>query len=69
MEVVTVSSKYQVVIPRALRRAMDIKPGQKVIVEQVEGGFLLHPMRQITQYEGFLKGREIDFEREPDREI
>jgi AbrB family looped-hinge helix DNA binding protein len=69
MEIVTVSPKFQVVIPLALRRALGIKPGQKVEVRECEGRIELVPLKPISAYRGFLKGMINDFEREPDREL
>lgn len=69
MEIVTVSPKFQVVIPLALRRALGIKPGQKVEVREREGRIELVPLKPISAYRGFLKGMTNDFEREPDREL
>ena len=68
-EVVTVSPKYQVVIPSALRRQLNILPGQQLELVVEEGRILLVPLKPMEEYEGLLRGREIDFEREPDREL
>ena len=56
METVTVSPKFQVVIPKAIRGDMGLKPGQKLI-----------PVRPIRQMRGFLKGIDTSVEREADR--
>lgn len=69
MEIVTVSPKYQIVIPLAIRKALGLKPGQKVSLTQCDGRIELVPVRAIETYEGILKGNEIEFEREPDREL
>ncbi len=70
MEIVTVSPKYQVVIPLAIRRSMGIKPGQQVEVRECDGHLELVPLKPISAYYGILKGiRTNDFEREPDREL
>jgi AbrB family looped-hinge helix DNA binding protein len=60
MEIVTVSPKYQVVIPLALRRLLGIKPGQKVELREKDGHIELVPVRPITAYRGFLPGIETD---------
>jgi len=67
METVTVSPKYQVVIPRAIRELLDIKPGQKVQVIQYENRIELIPIRPIKETRGFLKGIDTTIEREQDR--
>ena len=67
MNTVTVSPKYQVVIPRNVRDALDIRPGQKVQVLQYEGRIVLVPVVPIEQVRGFLKGIDTTIEREADR--
>ena len=67
METVLVSPKFQVVIPRAVREALRIRPGQKVQVLQYEDRIELIPLRPIQEMRGFLRGIDTTFEREPDR--
>jgi len=67
METVTVSSKYQVVIPRSIRKVLGIRPGQKVQVIQYENRIELIPLRPIKKTRGFLKGINTTVERELDR--
>ncbi|MFC1825102.1 AbrB/MazE/SpoVT family DNA-binding domain-containing protein [Thermodesulfobacteriota bacterium] len=67
MQTVTVSPKYQVVIPRAIRQALHLRPGQKMQVVEYEGRVELIPERDITELRGFLKGINTEFEREEDR--
>jgi AbrB family looped-hinge helix DNA binding protein len=73
MSEVTVSSKYQIVIPREIRKSMKIRPGQKLSVVASEFSIRLMTCRSIREMEGFLKdfdGPDVpDFEREPDREF
>lgn len=69
MSTVTISSKYQVVIPKAVRERLKIKPGQKVEAFAVGGRIELVPVRPISEMRGFLKGMDPNFEREPDREF
>ena len=68
MERVTVSPKYQVVIPARIRRSLGIKPGQKVQVIQYEGRIELIPVVPIRKAKGFLKGIDTSVEREAERE-
>lgn len=65
---VTVSSKYQIVIPKDVRDRLRIEPGQKVEAFAVGGRIELVPVRPIAEMRGFLRGIP-DFEREPDREL
>lgn len=69
MTTVTISSKYQVVIPKDVRERLNIRPGQKVEAFAVGGRIELVPVRPISEMKGFLAGMDPDFEREPDREL
>jgi len=64
---VTVSPKFQVVIPKEIREQMHLKPGQKLQAMAFEGRIQLIPVRPTKELRGFLKGMNPDFEREPDR--
>lgn len=67
MQTVTVSPKYQVVIPRDVRQSLQLRPGQKMQVIEYDGRIELIPERDISELRGFLKGINTDFERENDR--
>lgn len=67
METVTVSPKFQVVIPQKVRKALGLKPGQKVQVIPYEGRIELVPVEPIRRGRGFLKGIDTEVKREPDR--
>lgn len=67
METATVSPKYQVVIPRKVRQALGIRPGQKVHVIPYQGRVELIPLQPIKRARGFLRGIDTSVEREPDR--
>ena len=69
MAEVTVSPKYQIVIPREVRTRLRIRPGQRLSVLAGERSITLVPERSIKEMEGFLRGLSGDFERETDREI
>ena len=66
---VTVSSKYQVVIPKDVRDRLNIRPGQKVEAFAIAGRIELVPIRPVSEMKGFLKGMVPHFEREPDRDL
>jgi AbrB family looped-hinge helix DNA binding protein len=66
---VTVSPKYQIVIPREIRNSLRIRPGQRLSVVSNEFSITLLTQRSIKEMEGFLRGVSADFEREPDREL
>jgi AbrB family looped-hinge helix DNA binding protein len=67
MQTVTVSPKFQVVIPREVRESLHLRPGQKMQVVEYSGRIELIPERDIADLRGFLKGINTDFERENDR--
>ena len=66
MEAVTISPKYQVVIPRKIRESLNLKPGLKVQVLAYENRIELIPLRKISEMRGFLKGINTEVDREPD---
>lgn len=65
---ITVSSRYQIVIPKDVREALQIKPGQRFEVFVRDGAIWLVPLRPMKELRGFLKDLP-EFEREPDREF
>ena len=67
MQAVTVSPKYQIVIPRPVRDNLHLHPGQKIQVVEFDGRIELIPERDIEELRGFLKGINTDLEREADR--
>ena len=67
MQSVTVSPKYQVVIPKAIREALKLHPGQKMQIVEYAGRIELIPERDIKELRGFLKGINTEFKREKDR--
>ncbi len=67
MNIVTVSPKFQVVIPLAVRKALPLHPGEKVQVVPYENRIELIPVQQLKKMRGFLKGVNTKVEREKDR--
>ena len=70
MEAVTISSKYQVVIPREIREQFDLKPGQKIMFIPYNNTLRVVVVEPIEKSRGSLKGissegirEEIDEER------
>ena len=67
METVTVSPKFQVVIPSKVRKLLGMKPGQKVRVILFDNRIELIPIRPLKEARGFLKGIDTTVDREEDR--
>lgn len=67
MTTVTVSEKYQIVIPKEVRPSLGIKPGQKieVVVYQARAEFI--PVRDMHSMRGFLKGIDTSIVRDKNR--
>lgn len=67
MELVKISPKYQIVIPKKVREALRLRPGQKVYVIPLGDRIELVPERKISEMRGFLRGIDTSFEREGER--
>lgn len=64
MEAVTISSKYQVVIPREVRKQFNLKPGQKLMFIPYNGTLRVVVVPPIKKARGMLKGINTDNIRE-----
>jgi len=64
---VTVSPKFQVVIPQEVREALSLRPGEKLEVFRYDNRIELIPVRPIREMRGFLHGMDTTLERDPDR--
>jgi AbrB family looped-hinge helix DNA binding protein len=64
---VTVSPKFQVVIPLAIREALGIRPGQKIQAIQYQDRIELIPVRPIRKARGMLRGIDTSVPRDDDR--
>jgi AbrB family looped-hinge helix DNA binding protein len=68
MTTVTVSPKFQVVIPLAIREALGLRPGQKIQAIQYQDRIELIPVRPMRKARGLLRGIDTSVPREDDRE-
>ena len=68
MNTVTISPKFQVVIPKQIRENLKLEPGQKIQAVEYENRIELVPVRPVVEMRGFLRGIETDVPREADRE-
>lgn len=57
MNTSTVSSKYQIVIPSALRKQLNIKPGQKISLEaNVDESITVKPLNPLRDLQSKYSG-------------
>ena len=64
MASVTISPKFQVVIPKEVRESMSLKSGEKLEVVQYGHRIELIPIKGMKSLKGLLKGMNTKFERE-----
>jgi len=67
MTEVTVSPKFQIVIPKEIRESMGIVSGQKVQIMSYQGRIEVIPLKSMKEMRGFLKGIDTSVVREEDR--
>jgi len=67
MQTVTISPKYQVVIPKELRDALHLLPGEKLQVFRYQNRLEFVPIKDIKKMRGFLKGIDTVIKRDKDR--
>jgi AbrB family looped-hinge helix DNA binding protein len=67
METVTISPKFQVVIPKSIREHLKLRAGQKVRALLYEDRIELVPVRPLRKMRGFLRGIDTGVPREADR--
>ncbi len=69
METVSVSTKFQVVIPRATRKQWRIEPGQKMQVIGCDNRVVFIPVRPIEAARGSLRGIDTTIERDEEDRV
>ena len=67
MPTLTVSPKYQVVIPKQIRESLGLSPGQKIHATLSDGRIELIPQHPLPEMRGFLPGLDSVVQREEDR--
>jgi len=67
MPTVTVSTKYQIVIPREIRESLRVRVGQKFQAIQYGDRIELVPVKKVKEMRGSLKGIDTTIRREKDR--
>ncbi len=67
MNTVTVSPKFQVVIPQKVREEMGLRSGEKARVLAFRNRIEIIPVRDVRALRGYLKGMDTTLVREPER--
>lgn len=67
MKNLTISTKYQIVIPKHIRELIGIRPGMKVRIIPYKDRLEMIPLIPIQKLRGALKGMDTTILREPDR--
>jgi AbrB family looped-hinge helix DNA binding protein len=67
LETVTISPKFQVVIPKAIREKLRLSPGQKVQALLYGDRIELIPLQPVKRMRGFLRGIDTTVPRDTDR--
>ena len=67
MSTVTISPKFQVVIPKEIRKRLGLTPGQKIQTIVFDDRIELIPIKPIKKMKGFLKGIDTRVSRDADR--
>ncbi len=63
MEAVSVSPKYQVVIPKEIREKMQIEPGEKMVMIPCGDRIEMVRQREMSELRGSLEGMDTEVER------
>jgi AbrB family looped-hinge helix DNA binding protein len=63
---VTISSRFQVVIPKDVRESLDLKPGQQVEAIPFKGRVELIPLEPNESMHGIMKGNDTTVPRDDD---
>lgn len=61
---ITVSSRFQITIPRRIREHLGIQPGMKLEMTIIQDRIECIPVRNIETMRGFLRGMDTTVERE-----
>jgi AbrB family looped-hinge helix DNA binding protein len=67
MQTITISPKFQVVIPQRVRESMGLRSGEKAHVISFRNRVEIIPLRDVKKLRGYLNGIDTSFERDADR--
>jgi len=69
METVTISPKFQVVIPKSIRKRLKLRPGQKVQAIAYDERIEFIPVRPARELRGILRGLDTSHERDEEDRV
>ncbi len=64
MESVSISPKFQVVIPKGIREQFKLKAGERMVMIPYEGRIEMVLERNIKSMRGFLRGMDTEIKRD-----
>jgi AbrB family looped-hinge helix DNA binding protein len=67
IETVTLSSKFQIVIPKKTRETVGLQSGEKLKIIAYDGRIELIPVKPMKSFRGIAKGIDMQIERDEDR--
>jgi AbrB family looped-hinge helix DNA binding protein len=67
MVTVTISPKFQIVIPKVIRELLRLRPGQKIQAIVYDDRIELIPVRRAREMRGFLAGIDTTVDRDRER--
>ena len=67
MQTVTISPKYQIVIPKEIRETLKLVPGEVLHVFSYQNRLEFVPVKDVKMMRGFLKGMDTIIKRDKDR--
>ena len=67
MQTITISPKFQVVIPQRVRESMGLRSGEKAHVISFRNRIEIIPLRDVKKLRGYLSGIDTSFGRDNDR--
>jgi AbrB family looped-hinge helix DNA binding protein len=69
IETVTISPKFQIVIPKTVREQMRLVPGQQVHVLALHDRIEFIPVRPARELRGMLRGLDTSVERDDEDRV
>lgn len=69
MDTITISPKYQIVIPKSVREQLELAPGQKVYVIAVGGRIEVLPVKPARELRGILRGLDYSLKRDEEERV